>query len=151
MGVRLSDDEAWEFLASAHTAVYTTLRRDGWPVSLPLWFVTEDRRIYVGTPAKSKKVARIRNDDRGCLLVERGEAWLDLAAVELPVRATIVDDDVEAEHVAALLAEKYAAYRPASTRLPDATRSHYSGQAVIRLEPAGPLLTWDNRRLKLRE
>ena len=32
MGIRLSDDEAWEFVAQAHTAILTTLRSDGWPV-----------------------------------------------------------------------------------------------------------------------
>lgn len=152
MGVRLTDDEAWERLAEAHTAVLTTLRRDGWPVSLPLWFVAANRLVHIATPARSKKVTRIRHDDRGCLLVEWGEKWTELAAVELPVRAVMVDDADEAAAAAARLAEKYAPYRPAPTRLPDATASHYaSGQAVIRLEPAGPLITWDNSRIRLRD
>lgn len=149
MGVRLSDDEAWDVLAQAHTGILTTLRRDGWPVSLPIWFVVDERRVYVGTPERSKKVTRIRNDDRGCLLVESGEAWVDLAAVELAVRATVVDDPEEIERASALIGAKYDAFRPAATRLPDATTKHYSGQAIVRLDPAGKLLTWDNSRLRL--
>jgi hypothetical protein len=149
MGIRLSDDEAWQFLADGHTAIFTTLRRDGWPVSLPVWFVVEDRHAYVATPVNSKKVARVRYDDRGCLLVERGVAWTDLAAVELPVRASVLDAGDEAVAVSALFATKYEAFRPAVVSVPDATKRHYAGQAVIRLEPAGPLLSWDNSRIRL--
>ncbi|HEX4530444.1 MAG TPA: pyridoxamine 5'-phosphate oxidase family protein [Acidimicrobiia bacterium] len=49
MGVRLSEDEAWAELDAAHTGILTTLRRDGWPVSLPVWFATIGRQIYVRT------------------------------------------------------------------------------------------------------
>lgn len=149
MGVRMSEDEAWAFLEAGHTAILTTLRRDGWPVSLPLWYVVEDRVVYAATPARSKKVARIRNDDRGCLLVERGEAWVELAAVELPVRATILDPGAEADRVNTLMESKYEEFRPSRSRMPTATKKHYSGQAVIRLDPAGRLLSWDNTKLRL--
>jgi PPOX class probable F420-dependent enzyme len=145
----MSEDESWEFLQDGHTAILTTLRRDGWPVSLPVWFVVADRAIYVTTPAKSKKVLRIRHDDRACLLVERGEAWVELAAVEIAVRATILEPGSEADAAGELFAGKYAAFRPASARMPDATKQHYSGQAVLRLDPAGSALTWDNARIRL--
>lgn len=150
MGVRMSEDEAWEFLEGGHTAIFTTLRRDGWPVSLPVWYVVADRAIYVSTPARSRKVQRIRHDDRGCLLVERGESWVELAAVEMPVRATLLEPGSEAESAMASFGRKYEAFRPASARLPDATKKHYSGQAVIRLDPAGPALTWDNSRIRMK-
>lgn len=149
MGVRMSEEEAWAFLAAGHTAVLTTLRRDGWPVSLPLWYVVQDRAIYVGTPTRSKKVERIRNDDRGCLLVERGEAWAELAAVELPVRATILEPGPEAERAEVSFAEKYAPFRPAPSRMPSATNERYSGRSMVRLDPAGSLISWDNSRIRL--
>lgn len=149
MGVRMSEEAAWAFLAAGHTAILTTLRRDGWPVSLPLWYVVEDRTIYVATPERSKKVARIRNDDRACLLVEQGQQWAELAAVELPVRATVLEPGAEADRAGALFAAKYTAFRPAPSRLPKATTKHYSGQAVIRLDPAGRVLSWDNAKLRL--
>lgn len=149
MGIRLTDDEAWDFIADAHTSILTTLRSDGWPVTLPLWHVVLDRAIYVGTPERSKKVARVRNDDRGCLLVERGEAWVELAAVEVSVRATVLDPGDESDAAMTLFDTKYAAFRPEQSRMPDATKQHYAGQAVIRLDPAGKFLTWDNSRLRL--
>ena len=62
MGVRLTDDEAWAELAAAHTGILTTLRRDGRPVPLPVWFTVLDRRIYVRTPAGTRKVQHVRHD-----------------------------------------------------------------------------------------
>ena len=73
MGVRLGEEEAWAELEHAHTGILTTLRRDGRPVSLPVWFAALDRRIYVRTPAKTRKVEHVRNDPRATFLVERGE------------------------------------------------------------------------------
>ena len=63
MGVRLTEDEAWAELAAAHTGILTTLRRDGRPVPLPVWFVALDRTIYVRTPGartRSSTCATIR-------------------------------------------------------------------------------------------
>lgn len=149
MGVRMSDDETWAFLEAGHTAVLTTLRRDGWPVSLPLWYVVEDRTVYVATPPKAKKVARIRNDDRGCLLVERGDRWVDLAAVELPVRASILEPGPDADRIAEQFDAKYSSFRPPRSTQPAATQKHYAKQVVIRLDPAGPPITWDNSKIRL--
>ena len=149
MGVRMSEEAAWEFLEAGHTAILTTLRRDGWPVSLPLWYVVEGRVIYVATPERSRKVARLRHDDRACLLVERGQQWTELAAVELAVRATVLDPGDEADRAEALFAAKYTAFRPVASRMPKATSKHYSGQVVIRLDPAGPVLSWDNTKIRL--
>jgi hypothetical protein len=102
------------------------------------------------TPEKAKKVTRLRSDNRGCFLVERGERWAELAAVELTVRASFVEDDSEKARVLELMAEKYGAFRTSSRQMPEATRVHYgAGSAVIRLEPEGKLLTWDNSKLRL--
>ncbi len=53
--VRMNNDEAWAVLESAHTGVLTSLRADGWPISLPVWFGALDRRIYVAGQAHTKK------------------------------------------------------------------------------------------------
>ena len=81
--VRLSPDEAWGIIEHAHTGIFTSLRRDGTPVALPVWFVSLDRRIYVSGPAGSKKFARVRRDPRVSFLVESGTRWAELVAVHL--------------------------------------------------------------------
>ncbi|HTK61188.1 MAG TPA: pyridoxamine 5'-phosphate oxidase family protein [Pseudonocardia sp.] len=150
MGVRLSEDEQIAFLERGHTGIITTLRRDGWPVSLPVWYAVMDGKVYLGTPPKAKKVARIRNDERCSFLVESGEKWVDLAAVEFRARAVIVEPGPEAEAAEAELARKYEGYGPPQELLPPATKNHYSARTVIRLDPAEPAISWDNQRIRLR-
>ncbi|MGH7336515.1 MAG: pyridoxamine 5'-phosphate oxidase family protein, partial [Myxococcota bacterium] len=78
MGVRLTDEEVWEFLATAHTGILTTLRRDGTPIALPMWFVALDRAVYLRTLVGSKKMARIRRDPRVGFVAESGLRWAEL-------------------------------------------------------------------------
>ncbi len=47
--LRLTDDEIWEFVAGSHTGIMTTLRRDGMPIALPVWFVCLDKVHYACT------------------------------------------------------------------------------------------------------
>ncbi len=141
MGIRLDADEQLAFLQRGHTAIITTLRRDGWPVSLPVWYAVVEGKVYLTTPPKAKKITRIRNDDRCSFLVESGEKWVELAAVEFRAHAVILEPGPEADAATAELARKYIDFRPPSTGLPDATKNHYAAQAVIRLDRrAGPEL-----------
>lgn len=153
MSVRLSDDELWDFLEQGHTAIFTSLRRDGRPVSLPVWYAVLDRSIYLRGPAQTKKFERVRHDDRVAFLVESGRAWVELKAVHVSGRARFVTDPDEVERVEAEIERKYAAYRVLRSAMPDATQKHYTtrGSALLRIEPEGRILTWDNANLRLKE
>ena len=62
MGVRLSEDEAWAELDTAHTGILTTLRHDGRPVSLPV-LVRDGRAHHLRAhPGEDRKVEHVRND-----------------------------------------------------------------------------------------
>jgi PPOX class probable F420-dependent enzyme len=151
MGVRLTDDEAWAELAAAHTGILTTLRRDGRPVSLPVWFVALDRHVYVRTPAGTHKVGHVRHDPRATFLVERGERWAELCAVMVHADVELLEAGDERDAVEAALNDKYTTFRTDDAHLPDATRAHYAVEsAVLRLTPVGRLVTWDNSKLRLR-
>ena len=144
MSVRLSPDEVADFLATSHTGVLTTLRRDGWPVSLPVWFVVVDGAIYVRTPTRSRKVQRVRHDDRVSFVVESGLRWDELKAVVITGRACVVDDDV-----AGAFDAKYGAYRAERSTLPEATKQHYRGdRTVLRIDPVQDPITWDNSKIR---
>jgi PPOX class probable F420-dependent enzyme len=124
-GIRLSVDEAWDTLDRAHTGILTTLRGDGVPISLPVWFVVLDRRIYVSGPAHTKKFARIDRDPRVSFLVESGERWIELLGVHLTGTVRIVDDVQLLERVATALADKYDPFRTPRDQMPNETRSRY--------------------------
>jgi PPOX class probable F420-dependent enzyme len=150
VSVRLTDEEAWAELSAAHTGILTTLRRDGRPVALPVWFTVLERHIYVRTPTRTHKVAHVRDDPRATFLVERGERWAELCAVMVHADVTLLDGGPERDAVEAAITEKYASFRTESAQLPDATRAHYAVEsAVLRLTPAGRLVTWDNSKLRL--
>ena len=148
--VRMTDDEAWQMLEQSVNGILTTLRRDGRPVALPIWYVVLDRRIYIGT--RGKKVVRARHDPRCSFLVEAGERWADLRAVHIDGLVTVIEPDAGlADRIDAAMAAKYAAYRVAAAPMPAATREHYAqaARATLELVPQGKLLTWDNRHLGL--
>jgi nitroimidazol reductase NimA-like FMN-containing flavoprotein (pyridoxamine 5'-phosphate oxidase superfamily) len=147
-GIRLSTDEAWAFVEASHTGIFSTLRRDGVPISLPVWFVVIDRRIYVTPPGGAKKVARVRHDARASFVVESGERWAELKAVHLTGRAGVVDDDELAERVRLASTAKYDAYRTVRTEMPKATQERYGSKgALIEFVADERIVSWDNARL----
>jgi PPOX class probable F420-dependent enzyme len=150
-GVRLTPDEAWAELARSHTGILTTLRRDGMPIALPVWFVVLDRTICLAVPSRTKKVARIRNDPRGSFLVESGERWLELRAVHLTGRLEVVDDAATQRRIDDALAGKYAAFRTPGSVMPQRTQQHYADRTFLQLVPDERILSWDNSRLPLAE
>lgn len=147
MGVELSEEEAWAFLEAAHTAVVTTLRRDGWPMGLPAWLVTTGRAIYVRKMAGSGTVRSLRRDPRVCVTAERGLAWAELSAVVVRGEAEILDDEPTLARVESLLAAKYAGYRRETG--PAAVERHYARPVVaLRIVPTHPIVSWDNTRIR---
>jgi nitroimidazol reductase NimA-like FMN-containing flavoprotein (pyridoxamine 5'-phosphate oxidase superfamily) len=146
--IRLSPAEAWEVIAGSHTGVLTTLRRDGAPISLPVWFVALDRHVYVSGPAHTKKFARVRHDARVAFLVESGAAWEELVGVHLTGRAREIDDPALLARVHAALEAKYSAFRLDRSAMPDRTRQNYeTPTCTIEITPDERLLSWDNARL----
>ncbi|MDO8390378.1 MAG: pyridoxamine 5'-phosphate oxidase family protein [Actinomycetota bacterium] len=146
---RMTEDEIWSFVADSHSGVMTTLRRDGSPVALPLWFVCLDRTIYCRT--RGKKLDRIRNDPRASFLVESGKKWTELKAVHLSGVAEIVDIDPDlAQRYREETARKYAGFRTASDDMPTKTAEHYRRTmgGVVRFTPTGKILNWDNAKLQ---
>jgi PPOX class probable F420-dependent enzyme len=148
--VRMSPDDAWRVLAEAHTGILTTLRRDGRPIALPVWFAVLDRRVFVSGPARTKKFARIRRDARVSFLVESGRRWSELRGVHLTGRANDVDDPDLLARVHLALDAKYATFRTPRAAMPDATRAHYDTEVTtVEIVADDRVLSWDNARLDL--
>ena len=150
MTIRLTVDGAWEAVESAHTGILTTLRRDGMPIALPVWFVVDDRSIAMMTPAGTKKIARIRHDPRASFLVESGERYTELRGVHLTGRVEVVEDAAAMSRIEASVNKKYAAFRPPVGSLPAAAQAYYAEQAFLRFVPDDRMLTWDNAGLAMK-
>jgi PPOX class probable F420-dependent enzyme len=151
MGIQLRDDELWAYVSAAHTAVVTTLRRDGWPVALPVWFAVLDRLIYLKTFPTLVKAKRIAHDPRASFVVEDGQTWTELRAVTVSATAELLPQGPEADAARRALGAKYPPEIDVPVhRLPEASRAYYGAQdVIIRLTPTGAPISWDNRRLRL--
>jgi PPOX class probable F420-dependent enzyme len=147
INLRLTNEEAWEFIASSHTGIITTLRADGMPISLPVWFAAQQGSIVFTTPSRAKKASRLRRDSRAAFLVEAGEKWAELRAVHLTGHVEFIEDDEVKDSIDAAIAEKYAAYRTAPAQMPAASQARYANKTYLRLVPDEKVLSWDNRRL----
>ncbi len=144
---RMTADECWAYVADAHTGILTTLRRDGMPIALPLWYACLDQAIYAQT--RGRKLQRIRHDPRASFLVETGDRWADLKAVHLTGVAEIVDlDDDTSARFRAEVDRKYAAFRSATAMQPD-TAGYYATvvTGVVRFTPDDRILNWDNTKI----
>lgn len=82
----------------------TTFRRDGTPVSTPVWFVAENGSLLVETDGNSYKVKRIRRNDN--VTVARCNAMGRLAGDPVEAHAEILPAD-ELPRVERLLHRKY--------------------------------------------
>jgi nitroimidazol reductase NimA-like FMN-containing flavoprotein (pyridoxamine 5'-phosphate oxidase superfamily) len=151
VGVELDEDAAWQVLSAHHTGIFTCLRQGGWPVSVPVWFVVLNRRIYFWAPARTAKIRRVRKDPRVCFLVESGASWTEVRAVLVTGTADFVTDSQERQQAAEAFSQKYEGFRMPKERLPDATKRHYSGRAeLLSVAATRPLTSWDNANVRLR-
>src|SRR4051812_44883192 len=153
MSVRLSPEEAWDVLEKAHTGIFVTLRRDGVPIALPVWFVTIDGTICISVPSKTKKLARLRHDPRASFLVESGERWVELEAVHLTGRVEFVEDEPSMARISDAIQAKYTAFQADHGAMPEATQNHYAGRTFVRFvpDPKERVLSWRNAKIELRQ
>ena len=146
---RMTEDEIWSFVSESHTGILTTLRKDGVPIALPLWFVCIDHKIYART--RGKKLQRIQHDQRASFLVELGVKWEELKAVHITGKAEIVDLDEElSRQFRDETARKYGSSRMPAAQMPKESAEHYAAAigGVVRFSPdEGRILNWDNSKL----
>lgn len=76
----MNDEKREQFLAKTRIGILTTLRRDGSPIAVPVWFEWDGAAVRLFTGKGSTKVKRLQHDPRMTLLVanEVGEpeAWV---------------------------------------------------------------------------
>lgn len=147
MSLRLNDDELWEYVTNAHTGIMTTLRRDGMPIAMPLWFMVADREIFVHT--RGKKLRRLAHDPRASFLVESGELWAELKAVHFTGTAALVDPEPELlAQIEAENSRKYDAFRTPAEDMPEAVAQVYaSTMRWVKFTPDARVLSWSNAKL----
>ncbi len=124
-------------LATARYVNLTTYRRDGTPVTTPVWWVARGDRFYVGTTRNTGKVKRIRANGRvrviACDASGRRESGVARAGT-----ARLVDDPALREEVQRLLIAKYGRWIFAFMMLIYRLRGVYAARVVLELELRPP-------------
>lgn len=150
LSIRLDQQEINEFLDHGHTLVLTTIDRDGYPHSTPLWYVYMDGLIYTRGRRNGQKVANIKRNEKVSCLVEEGNRWRDLKAVMVRGRAEEVTDPAEQERFQERNSVKYKDFRESQTNMPKATQAHYATPWIIfKITPEKKIATWDNKKISL--
>ena len=149
MAITLDEQEMEEFLTNGHTLIFSTIDKDGYPHSTPLWYVYMDGAVYTRGRTPSQKAQNINRNPQVSALVESGERWRDLKAVMIRGRAEIVEDEEVKQRYNELLNEKYGPYRTVAKSMPKATQQHYSRPLVFwKVVPEKKIASWDNRKIR---
>jgi PPOX class probable F420-dependent enzyme len=113
MSERLADPRIQEYLATKEVVLLATLRADGAPAVMPMWFLHDPEALTMISVDGLAKVASLRRDPRACVVAESGTRN-DIRSVTVHGRATFLADTPERR---ALAARFHAKYRPDIERL----------------------------------
>jgi PPOX class probable F420-dependent enzyme len=144
--IRMTEQEAADFLEERKTVICATNGHDGFPHLMPLWYVVRDGTIWAWTYAKAQKTKNLERDPRATLQVEAGERYEELRGLMLRTEATIHRDEETKRGFVAELARRYA---PPGVD-PEAIRSGFEAQipkrVAIEFRETGRV-SWDHRKL----
>lgn len=142
----MGPDELDRFLREERTCRVATVRADGTPHVVPLWFVWDGEALWLNSVVKSQRWTDLSRNPVVSVVVDAGTAYGELRGVELngsveqvgsaprvaggPAVAALAEPE-------RLFAEKYAG---SATFVPD------GGHAWLRLVP-DKLVSWDFRKL----
>jgi PPOX class probable F420-dependent enzyme len=144
--IQLDPEAQRELIESERIVVVSTLGRDGWPHSMPLWYVPRDGEIWIYTYAKSQKVRNLERDPRATLLIETGHEYGELRGVEIEAVAEIVRDPEAVYELARELTERYSGAASVDETAVEALRAQARKRVAVGFAPRR-VATWDHRKL----
>jgi PPOX class probable F420-dependent enzyme len=125
----MSPTEARAFLLERpRPAILATVRADGRPHVVPVWFVLDGEDIIFTTWHTTVKAANIRHDSRVCLLVDDDAPPFGYVMIEGD--ATISDDPVALRHWAGQIGGRYMGLHQADAF---GARNGVPGELLVRV------------------
>jgi len=143
--IRMSDREAWDFIASRKSMQVATLSRDGAPHLTTLWFALVDGKLVFETFSKSQKIKNLERDPRIAVLFEDGLEYGDLRGVSINGRAELVNDP-ERVHVLARAVMRRNQPSLSDEQVDQASRLMSRKRTAVVMH-AETLVSWDHRKL----
>jgi PPOX class probable F420-dependent enzyme len=141
--IRLTDDEAREYLASSRTVIVGTINHDGYPHLVPMWYSVLDGLVHMHTYRSSQKVRNVEREPRGSILVEDGTEYDKLRGLFIRGRFEIIDDQELCYRIAIASAMKYQGL---SEDTAGAALRYYIRKRVALVFHPEKTSSWDHRK-----
>jgi PPOX class probable F420-dependent enzyme len=103
---RMQPDDVAEFLRQPHVGVLATLRRDGRPYTVPVWFLHHDDSFWISGTYERVWCKQLLSDPRASLCVEAMAPVAGHVGVDGTVRVRELPD-FDIWPISRLLVEKY--------------------------------------------
>jgi len=103
----LADAPVQKFLAAKQIALLATVRADGAPLAMPMWFLHDAATLTMISEKGTQKVRNLRRDPRVCVVAEAGGGGEDIRGVTVLGRAEFLADGPERRALAERFHGKY--------------------------------------------
>ena len=144
--IQMDHDEIVAFLSEHRVVTLATNGHDGWPHTMPLWYVLRDKRIWSWTYGASQKVKNLERDPRCTLQAEAGhDQYGELRGVMFRCEAVIHRDIETVAGIGAELAERYGGEQTTPEVL-DAMRAQARKRVGLEFH-VRKTASWDHRKL----
>ncbi|MDA9913039.1 pyridoxamine 5'-phosphate oxidase family protein [Candidatus Nanopelagicales bacterium] len=146
--IQMNNDEVASFLTNQRTMTCATNGKDGWPHTMPLWFVLRQGTLWAWTFAKSQKVRNLERDSKATIQVEAGDQYNELRGVMFKSNVHLHRGTTQVASVGLEIAAKYGGV-PLDAIAPEA-HALIQRQAMKRVAlefVEERRATWDHRKL----
>ena len=145
--IKLGEDEQRQLIESERVVIVSSLGRNGWPHSMPLWYVPRDGEVWIWTYAKSQKVRNLERDPRATLLIETGHEYTELRGMMIEAEAEIHRDLEVVSAFGRQLTVRYSeGIQSVEGDAAAALQAQAAKRVAIRFHPRRTA-TWDHRKL----
>ncbi len=129
---KMSREECWQFMtARARTGKLATVRPDGRPHVVPVWFARDGEEIVFTTGANTAKATNMRHNPAVCLCVDDENP--PFAYVKVDGTVTFSEDLEAMRHWATVIGGRYMGAAQAEAY---GARNGVPGELLVRLTPA---------------
>lgn len=147
--ITMSEKEIVEFIDERSVVILASVKSDGRPHLVPMWFIPNGTTIEVWSYGSSQKTVNLRRDPRATLLLETGTDYGELRGVSLECDVEILEDPADIERLGLALAVRYGQLSEADAKDPN-VREMMRGRAAkrvgLRFTPTRTI-SWDHRKL----
>ena len=140
--LRMDVDEVRAFLDAHQTLLLATVDADGAPHVAPVFYAAiDDHTIAFVSGAETARVRNMRHEPRVSGVVEDGDSYANIRAVQFTGRARFLDDGEDAQRIAETLTRRLA-----GDQLPDGIENWIPPGRVVVVIDLARVVSWDHTR-----